>query len=138
MKFSLNLLVAAAALLPNLITARVIIPNDAVTNGEAFASLKAEALSNFEITRRDFEPIVKVAQAKRDVDAETIAHVADVTSHQLVARGQKEDLARWNVIHTDYKKHGQAFITASKEWKSEKDHKKKESALKTAITELKA
>jgi hypothetical protein len=137
MKFSLNLLVAAAALLPNLITARVI-TSDAVTNREAFASLEAEALSNFEITRRDFEPSVKVAQAKRDIDAETVAHVADVTSHQLVARGQKEDLAKWNVIHTDYKKHGQAFITASKEWKSEKDTKKKEAALKTAITELKA
>ena len=137
MKFSLNLLVAAAALLPNLITARAI-PNDAVTNREAFASLKPEALSNFEITRRDFEPSVKVAQAKRDVNAETIAHVADVASHQLVARGQKEDLAKWNVIHTEYKKHGQAFVTASKEWKSEKDAEKKEEALKTAIKELKA
>jgi hypothetical protein len=137
MKFSLNLLVAAAALLPNLITARAI-PNDAVANREAFASLKAEDLSNFETTRRDFEPSVKVAQAKRDVDAETIAHVADVTSHQLVAHGQKEDLAKWNTIHTDYKKHGQAFIAASKQWKSEKDPKKKEADLTTAITELKA
>ena len=137
MKFSLNLLVVAAALLPNLITARVV-PNDAVTNREAFASLEAEAISNFEITRRDFEPSVKVAQAKRDLDAETIAHVTDVTSHPLVARGQKEDLAKWNVIHTEYKKHGQAFVTASKQWKSEKDAKKKEAALKTAIAELKA
>jgi hypothetical protein len=137
MKFSLNLLVGAAALLPNLITARAI-PNDAVVNREAFTSHKAEVLSNFEVTRHDFEPSVKVAQAERDVDAETVVHVADVTSHQLVARGQKEDLAKWNTIHTDYKKHGQAFVSASKQWKSEKDAKKKEAALKTAIAELKA
>lgn len=100
MQFSLKLIAAAAFLLPSLIAARAV-PNDAVAKREAFASPEAEALSNFEITRRDFESSIEAAQVKRDAYAEAIEHVESMTSHQLEACGQAEDLAKWETIHTE-------------------------------------
>jgi hypothetical protein len=137
MKLSLSLLAAAVAVLPSLITARAI-PNDAVATREVFTSLEAEALSNFEVTGLDFEPSIQVSPAKRDVGVENIALIADGTSHQLVGRGVKEEKAKWEVIHTEYKTHARAMEAASRQWKAEKDQKKKDATLKTIITELKA
>ena len=136
MQFSLKLVAAAAFLLPNLIAARAV-SNDAVAKREAFASPEAEALSNFEVARRDFESSIKATQVKRDAYTEAIAHVESVTGHQLVTRGQKEELAKWDVIHTQYKSHQRVLDGLSRGWKSEKDAKKKAADLVKIITALK-
>jgi hypothetical protein len=135
MQFSLKLIAAAAFLLPNLIVARVV-SNDAVAKREAFASPEAEALSNFEITRRDFESSIEAAQVKRDAYADAIAHVESLTSHQLVTRGQQEDLAKWETIHTAYKAQSRIYDALAKDLKKETDTKKKDAIIKKIIAAL--
>jgi hypothetical protein len=135
MQFSLKLVAAAAFLLPNLIAARAV-SNDAVAKREAFASPEAEALSNFEIARRDFESSVEAAQVKRDAYAEAIAHVESVTGHQLVTRGQAEDLAKWETIHTAYKAQSRIYDGLAKDLKKETDKKNKEAIVKKIVAAL--
>jgi hypothetical protein len=137
MQFSLKLVAAAAFLLPNLIAARAV-PNNAVAKQEAFASPEAKALSNFEVTRHDFESGIKAAQVKRDAYAEAIAQVESVTSHQLVTRGEKEDLVEWNAIRKAYKSQGDIYEGLSKGWNEIKDPIKKAADLVKVIAALKA
>jgi len=103
MQFSLTLIAAAAFLLPNLVSARAL-PNSAVVaKRDVLVNREVEALSYLELTKRDFESSIEAAQVKRDAYAEARAHVEAVTGQQLVARGDKEDIAAWEKLHTQYK-----------------------------------
>lgn len=136
MKFSLSLLVAvAAAALPTLITARAI-PNDAVVNGEGFANLEAEALSNFEVTRRGIETGINGAQEKRNINAETVANIADLSSSQLAPPDPKKEKEKWEKIHTEYKDHSDKYADTKRRWNAEKNVEKKKALHKDIIHHL--
>lgn len=129
MQFSLKLVAAAAFLLPNLIAARAI-PNNAVAEREAFPEAEVEAFSNFDISRRDAEYGVEAAHMKRDAYAEAIAHIEEVTGHQLVARTTEEEL---QAMHTAYKASEKKSHGLKKAYANEKDPVKKAAIAKTAV-----
>jgi hypothetical protein len=125
MQFSLTLIAAAAFLLPNLVSARAF-PNSAVVaKRDVLVNREVEALSYLELTKRDFESSIEAAQVKRDAYADAIAHVETVTGQQLVARGDQEDIAAWEKLHTQYKAYKANYDEYSREAKAEKDNTKK-------------
>jgi len=134
MRFSLRLVAAAAFILPSLIAARSVdIPNHAVAKREAFAKAEAEAkaaFNNFEISQREAEHGIEEAQMKRDAYSEAIAHIEDVTGHQLMSRTTEAELT---AIHKQYKAAEQKYHGLKKKYATEKDWAKKLQIATTAV-----
>jgi hypothetical protein len=129
MQLSLKLVAAAAFLLPNLIAAAAL-PSNAVARREAFAEAGVEAYSNFEISERDVEFGAEATRMKRDAYAEAIAHVDEVTGHQLASRTSEEEL---DAIHTAYKAAEKKYHGLKKAYANEKDYGKKLEIAATAV-----
>jgi len=135
MHFSLKLVAAAAFILPNLIAARsVAVPDQAVAvaKREAFAEAEpeAKAFNNFAISQREAENGIEEARMKRDAYAEAIAHIEDVTRHQLMSRATEAEL---DATHKAYKAAEQKYHGLKKKYATEKDYAKKLQIATTAV-----